>query len=196
MINQTEDLILLERITQLDDTALAQLYDRYGRLVFSIACQILADESLAEEVTQDVFVQIWKKALTYEPAQGKVLTWMSSITRHRAIDQIRRRRIRPEGSSIAWEDCCEENGDDTLDVEPKILSSEQRRQLIGALNTLPAEQREALALAYFKGFTQQEIALQLGEPLGTVKTRIRLALQKLRAVLESESPSYKSRKDY
>jgi RNA polymerase sigma-70 factor, ECF subfamily len=185
MTTPVEDGVLLDRITRQDTAALAQLYDRYGRLVFSIACQILSDESLAEEVTQDVFVQIWNKAATYEAAQGKVLTWLSSIARHRAIDQFRRRKVRPEGSSVAWDNCCDDSGDDTLDVEPKILSGEQRRQLVNALLTLPTDQREALALAYFKGLTQQEIATHLREPLGTIKTRIRLALQKLRSVMEA-----------
>lgn len=183
-MNAYDDPLLLQRIAREDQSALGILYDQYGRLIYSIACQILSDEVLAEEVTQDVFIQVWKKADTYNAAQGKVLTWLASIARHRAIDMLRRRSIRPEGRSIAWEDCCEDHIDDSLAVEPGLMDSETRQQLRLALASLPADQREALSLAYFNGLTQQEISAHLHEPLGTVKTRIRLALIKLRTVLD------------
>ncbi len=181
-----EDVLLLQRIAREDQTALGALYDLYGRLIYSIAYHVLSDEALAEEVTQDVFIQVWKKAALYDPGQGKVLTWLSSITRHRAIDMFRRRRVRPEGRSIAWEDCCEDQIDESLSVEPGVVDTEARKQIQKALSALPKDQREALSLAYFNGLTQQEIAQQLKEPLGTVKTRVRLALIKLRAVLDPD----------
>lgn len=187
VMNVLEDPLLLQRIAHQDQSALGILYDQYGRLIFSIACQILTDEVLAEEVTQDVFLQVWKKAETYNATQGKVLTWLSSIARHRAIDMLRRRSIRPEGRSVAWEDCCEDRMDDSLAVEPGMMDSETRLHLLQALAGLPPDQREALSLAYFNGLTQQEIAFRLHEPLGTVKTRIRLALIKLRGILDPAS---------
>ena len=183
-MNATEDPLLFQKIARKDQEALGVLYDQYGRLIFSIACQILSDEVLAEEVTQDVFLQVWKKAESYNPAQGKVITWLTSIARHRAIDMLRRRNIRPEGRSIAWDECCDDHMDDSLAVEPGMIDSESRLHLLQALTGLPPDQREALSLAYFNGLTQQEIAIRLHEPLGTVKTRIRLALIKLRGVLD------------
>jgi RNA polymerase sigma-70 factor, ECF subfamily len=185
-MNAQEDTDLLQRIAREDQAALGILYDQYGRLVYSIACQILSDEALAEEVAQDVFIQIWNKASTYNAAQGKVLTWLTSITRHRAIDMYRRRRVRPEGSSVTWEECCDDHSDESLAVEPQLQEIETRHQLQKALASLPKDQSEALALAYFKGLTQQEIAIHLNQPLGTVKTRVRLALLKLRAVLSPD----------
>ena len=189
-----DDAFLLQRIAQEDQISLGILYDQYGRLIYSIAWQILGDSSLAEEVTQDVFIQVWKKANTYDSSQGKVLTWLTSIARHRAIDIFRQRKIRPEGRSIAWEDCCEDHQDDSAEIERGMLNFEARKQLQEALSTLPKDQREALSLAYFNGLTQQEIAAQLNEPLGTIKTRVRLALLKLRAILDpdriSSSPDH------
>jgi RNA polymerase sigma-70 factor, ECF subfamily len=184
------DPLLLQRIAREDQVALGILYDQYGRLIFSIACQILSDDVLAEEVTQDVFIQVWNKADTYNVAQGKVLTWLTSIARHRAIDMLRRRNIRPEGRSVAWEECCEDHLDDSLAVEPGLIDSEARQQLLQALASLPNDQREVLSLAYFNGMTQQEISAHLHEPLGTVKTRIRLALIKLRGVLDPTRVSH------
>ena len=183
-MNANEEPLLLQRIAREDQTALGILYDQYGRLIFSIACQILGDDVLAEEVTQDVFLQVWKKAESYNAVQGKVITRLTSIARHRAIDMLRRRNIRPEGRSVAWEECCEDHMDDALAVEPGLIDSESRQHLLQALAGLPQDQREALSLAYFNGLTQQEIASHLQEPLGTVKTRIRLALIKLRGVLD------------
>jgi RNA polymerase sigma-70 factor, ECF subfamily len=176
------DITLIQRIARTDSTALSELYDRYGRMVFSVAVQVLGDSSTAEEVTQDVFVQIWNKASTYQESMGKVHTWIASVARHRAIDQYRRRSIRPEGHSVVWENCCEDLENAALAVEPGIIDSERHRALLQALNTLPEDQRKALTLAYFYGMTHEEIAAQLSQPLGTIKTRIRMALQKLRTV--------------
>lgn len=187
-MNQSEDLAQLHRIAVGDTVALTHFYDLYSRLVFSVAFHIVADAHLAEEVVQDVFIQVWKKAGTYDPNQGKVLTWVTSIARHRAIDQYRRLNVRAEGHSIAWDDCCIDNPDGNAEVEPGLISSEQREMMLKALADLPIDQREAIALAYFKGMTQQEIAAHLNEPLGTVKTRIRLGMQKLRVALISTSP--------
>jgi RNA polymerase sigma-70 factor (ECF subfamily) len=179
------DSFLIERITHQDTTALSELYDRYGRLVFSIALRILGDAETAEEITQDVFVLVWQKASSFDHAQGKLMTWIASIARNRSIDQLRRVRIRPEGYSIAWEDCCAEDADEQPGIENGVMDNHQRLLLIKSVNALPQDQREALSLAFFYGMTQQEISDKLNQPLGTVKTRIRLGLQKLRAVITS-----------
>jgi RNA polymerase sigma-70 factor (ECF subfamily) len=185
MAGHPDEVALIQRIAQADASALGLFYDMYNRLVFSIAYQVLNQEQLAEEVTQDVFLQIWNKAATYDAQQGKVLTWLTTIARHRAIDQFRRLRVRPEGHAIAWEDCCLDNPDDQLEIEPRVMNTEQSRQIQNAMSTLPSEQRQALALAYYTGMTQQQISEYLNEPLGTIKTRIRLGLQKLRSSLIS-----------
>jgi RNA polymerase sigma-70 factor (ECF subfamily) len=179
-----QDAHLIHRITNADSAALSELYDRYSRLIFSIAFHILGDSAVAEEVTQDVFVLVWNKAATFDPEQGKVLTWLTSVTRHRAIDHYRRLKVRPEGHSVGWEECCDENSEDGQSVEPDLITHEQRSMLMKSLAILPPDQREALTLAYFHGLTQQEIAAKLDQPLGTIKTRIRLALQKLRSTMD------------
>lgn len=184
-----DDKTLLQLIAQTHENALSELYDRYGRLVFSMALNIVGDSALAEEITQDVYLRIWNKAATYDPAQGKVTTWITSITRYRAIDVLRRLSVRPEGNRPAWAD--EEGFDlpDSIDVE-EAAALAQRKQLVRrAVKTLPPDQQTALSLAFFQGYSHSEIANILNEPLGTVKTRIRLAMQKLRQLLEEDNMS-------
>jgi RNA polymerase sigma-70 factor (ECF subfamily) len=159
-------------------------YDRYVNLVYSIAFSILGDPPLAEEVTQDVFLKIWRNLESYDPAKAKVNTWMSRIARNRAIDILRRQKALQQ--RVLWGDVSEMplgESVSTEDVVHRQLTKERVRQ---ALAQLPTEQREALALAYFQGLTQQEIADTLDEPLGTVKTRVRLGMQKLRGLLIDE----------
>ena len=163
--------------------AISELYDRYGRLVFSLALQIVGDSRVAEEVTQDVFVQVWNKADTFRPESGKVITWLASVARYRAIDVFRSQNVRPEGHQVSLEDGFSFEEDREADVEPAVDRLIERQRVRHALQQLPSDQRKALALAYFKGLTQQEISEALNEPLGTVKTRIRLAMQKLRQIL-------------
>jgi RNA polymerase sigma-70 factor (ECF subfamily) len=184
-----DDEALIRLIVHRRTEALSALYDRYSRLVFSMAFHSVGDRETAEEVTQDVFMRIWDKASTYRSDQAKVSTWLVSITRYRAIDMLRQRGVRPEQNSIGWEDLAagseptEEN--DPADEAERKLQQERVRVAIAAL---PAEQQLALALAFFQGLTHSEIAERLGEPLGTVKTRIRLAMQKLREVLRDDLP--------
>ncbi len=166
--------------------ALGALYDRYGRLVYTVAIHVVGDAETAEEITQDVFVRVWEGAHTYRPDLAKVSSWLISITRHRAIDELRRRGVRPEKDSAAWP---EDTGQDHMDGLPLLdgpeeqvedhLQSYRIRQVIASL---PAEQREVLGLAYFKGLSHSEIAEQLNQPLGTVKSRIRQAMQKVRDI--------------
>ncbi len=184
-----DDQTLLQLIAQTHENALSELYDRYGRLVFSMALNIVGDSALAEEITQDVYLRIWNKAATYDPVQGKVTTWITSITRYRAIDVLRRLSVRPEGNRPAWAD--EEGFDlpDPTDIE-EAAALAQRKQLVRrAVKTLPPDQQTALSLAFFQGYSHSEIAEILNEPLGTVKTRIRLAMQKLRQLLQEDDMS-------
>jgi RNA polymerase sigma-70 factor (ECF subfamily) len=181
-----DDEQLMVRIASAQTEALAEIYDRYGRLVFSLALRILDDESLAEEVTQDVFVQLWNKADQYRSAEGKVITWLTSMARNRSIDVLRRRAVRPEGHQIGWADGTSPDLADPVEVEEQVELDQDRHRLLGAISELPEEQRQVLALAYFQGYSHQEIANTLQEPLGTVKTRLRLAMQKLRQALERD----------
>ena len=182
----TTDEVLLQRIAEAQVEALSALYDRYARLVYSLALHMTGDAGAAEEITQDVFVQVWQKSDSYRPELGRVTTWLTSIARHRAIDQLRRQQVRPEGSWVGLDDLNPDQNVDSLAVEPEVLLRALRGRVRRALNDLPAEQQAALVLAFFQGMTQREIADALGEPLGTVKTRIRSGMQKLRQVLVEE----------
>lgn len=202
MVFEPDDIVLLQRIASSQKAtataALSELYDRYSRLVFSLAVHMVNDTALAEEITQDVFVLVWNKASTYQSDLGKVSTWLSSVARNRAIDSLRRLKARPEGHRAGPEDNFHtEEGylfDEALlgeragevAVEGVVELHQQRARLQKLLAELPPEQRRALALAYYQGLTQQEISEALHEPLGTVKTRIRLGLQKLRSLLAVE----------
>jgi RNA polymerase sigma-70 factor (ECF subfamily) len=181
-----DDATLIKLIAQSQADALGALYDRYNRLVFSLALNVVGDQATAEEVTLDVFTRVWEKAGTYRAARAQVNTWLSSITRYRAIDVLRRRGARPEQRSVSWAEV-------TVTLIPHVNGPEadaelemQRRRVRAAVAELPEEQKQVLALAYFKGYTHREIAQVLDLPLGTVKTRIRLALQKLRRTLHDE----------
>jgi RNA polymerase sigma-70 factor (ECF subfamily) len=186
MSSLSPDHLLFEQIRQKDPAALSELYDRYSRLVFGVALKILNDEQAAEEITQDVFLQIWNKAETYYPSFGNAASWIARIARNRSSDQYRYSHVRVEGHSTSWDDCCEDIPVEAPSIERHAITSDQRRSLLRAIRDLPAEQQKALALAFFQGMTHLEIATFLGEPLGTVKTRIRLAMQKLRSFLASE----------
>ncbi len=180
------DESLVRLIAQARAEALGVLYDRYSRLVFGLALNSVGDPATAEEITQDVFVRVWQRARQYHADRGKVSTWLTSITRHRAIDQLRRRGSRPEQHSVTWAEL-------PPGAEPSVNGPEQAAALAAdsdrvrsAMAQLSDEQKQVLALAYFQGLTQSQIAESLGLPLGTVKTRIRLGMQKLREMLQEE----------
>ena len=181
-----DDQSLIRLIAHSQESALSELYDRYSRLVYSLALNAVSDPATAEEITQDVFIRIWDHAGTYQAEKSKVVTWIASITRYRSIDVIRRRKIRPESQSVSWEIEPSASEMNSTNVEETVEISQKRRRVRQAISMLPEEQRQALAYAYFQGYTHREIAEVLGEPLGTVKTRIRLAMQKLRQLLEHE----------
>jgi RNA polymerase sigma-70 factor (ECF subfamily) len=162
---------LLRRLAQGDQKALGEFYDRYAGLANGLALRILRDGTEAEDVVQEVFVQIWRQAGRYDAARGTPEAWVCTIARTRALDRLRRRASRREDPQAA---APEPGG------RPH---TEEALAVRKALDVLPDEQRRALELAYYEGLTQSEIARQLGEPLGTVKTRIRSAMIRLREAL-------------
>lgn len=183
-----DDETLIRLVTGKREEALSELYDRYNRLVFSLALNVVRDPATAEEIVLDVFTRIWDKAATYRVDAAQVSTWLTSITRYRAIDVLRRQGARPERESTSWNNL-------PLSAHPQVDGPEpaaelvlRRKRLQIAIRDLPAEQRQVLALAYFEGHTQREIAEATGQPLGTVKTRIRLAMKKLRETLQDFAP--------
>jgi len=185
-LSDLDDTDLLRMIAQERHDALSELYDRYGRLVYSLAFHILGDGESAEEVTQDVFWRVWEKAETYRAEQARVSTWLTSIARNRAIDVFRQRRVRPEGQSISWgmltpNSVPKVEGRTPEEIADRTLVNNQLKE---AISSLPAEQRSALILAFFYGYSHSQIAEKLQEPLGTVKTRIRMAVIKLRGLLK------------
>jgi RNA polymerase sigma-70 factor, ECF subfamily len=181
-----DDETLLRLIARSQENALSVLYDRYSRLVYSVALNALSDPAKAEEVTQDVFVRVWEKADTFRVEQGHVATWLAGITRNRSIDVFRRGRSRLEDQQISWEDAESFNPTDPQNVEAEADLAQRQRRVRWAVAQLPDEQKRALGLAYFQGLSHPEIAQTLGEPLGTIKTRIRLGMQKLRLLLQNE----------
>lgn len=172
---------LLRMVVRGDEYALGVLYDRYIRLVYAISLRITGNRETAEEVVQDVFQAIWQSAAGYRPNGASVSSWMMSITRHRAIDATRSKRERARARE-AMLDPGLPTGDDAS-PENEASRSDLRASVREALATLPAAQRQAIELAYYGGMTRDEIARTTGEPLGTIKTRLRLGLIKLRDLL-------------
>jgi RNA polymerase sigma-70 factor (ECF subfamily) len=169
--------------------ALDQLYERYCRLVFGLALAIVGDRSTAEEITLDVFMRVWQKAASYRADHAKVSTWLTHIARHHAIDVLRRQAVRPDQSALSLDEVTPDGAIQTQDAEKLAEHLLLRERVRSAISRLPAEQMQALMLAYFGGYTQSQIADILQQPLGTVKTRIRLAMQKLRELLSAEQES-------
>ncbi len=175
---------LVHALTRGEAWAMTALYERYARLVYSLALKILNDRGAAEETVQEVFVKVWKRARDYDAARGKFSSWLSGIAHHHAIDELRRRRVRPAASED--ENAMAEVVADNPAPFDQALQSLERRRIAEALAAIPPEQRRCIEMAYFEGYTQQEISERLSEPLGTVKTRMRLGMQKLRVLLEQE----------
>jgi len=170
----------------MQEGALTQLYERYSRVIFSLALAIVNDQATAEEVTLDVFLRVWQKAASYRADQAKVSTWLTHITRHHAIDILRRRAARLDHYAITLDDVAFHGESSEQDPQQFAELSTRRERVHAALAKLPKEQKQALLLAYFGGYTQHQIAEKLKQPLGTIKTRLRLALQKLRDFLQDE----------
>jgi RNA polymerase sigma factor (sigma-70 family) len=173
---------LVELVAEKDGDALEALYDRYGRAAFSLARRILAEETLAQDVVQEVFLSLWRNAHRFDAGRGTVATYLLSMTHHRAVDVVRR-----EEKLRRWR-----TSDEVLDFEPdpkggvedEVEAGQRRAEVRAALAVLPPAQREALLLAYFGGYTQREVAALVGIPLGTVKTRMAAGMRKLKQALQ------------
>lgn len=182
---KTIDEELLERIAAGDAGALGELYDTYGRIVFAIIYRMLASPEAAEEVVQDVFHAVWRRAGGYQRDRGAVRTWLLSIARNAAIDWRRTKGKRVE-REVDLDAAAALRGDSS--VEETVMQSLRAERVRDAVRGLPPEQRDVLALAFWGGLTQTEIAERTGTPLGTVKSRVRLGMARLRQRLV-ESPS-------
>ncbi|MBI5305535.1 MAG: sigma-70 family RNA polymerase sigma factor [Chloroflexi bacterium] len=173
---------LVDALMRGETWVMSALYDRYGRLVFSLALRILNDRTAAEETVQEVFVKVWRRARNFDASRGKFSSWLTGIAHHHAIDELRRRRVRP---SVAEDEMAVL---DVVDSGPAphelAVQSHERHRIREALGAIPLEQRRAIEMAYFEGLTQQEIADALEQPLGTIKTRMRLGMQKLKTLLD------------
>jgi RNA polymerase sigma-70 factor (ECF subfamily) len=172
------DHTALERMARGDHDALAELYDRYGRLLYSLALRILRDTGDAEDVVQDVFSQAWRQASRYESTRGNVVAWLMNLTRSRAIDRVRSRRARPQPA--AGDVRAIDVPDMTEPVDEQLEVSSRAALIRAAVDELSVLQRVAIELAFYQGLTHVDIAERLELPLGTVKTRIRQGLMKLK----------------
>jgi RNA polymerase sigma-70 factor (ECF subfamily) len=180
--SNADDVALMRRMVEADETALGALYDRWVRSLYSLVLHLLKDPDEAEDVVEETFWQAWRKAGSYEPSRGAVSTWLLTIGRRKALDRLRaRKRSREDmlADDRTLADLPSGEPDPSLDVE----GAELRENVRQALNGLPDEQRQVIELGYFNGLSQSEIADVTGQPLGTVKTRMRLGMQKLREPL-------------
>lgn len=182
----TSDAALIRRIAQGDDRALAELYDRYAATVLGIALKVVRQRESAEEITQEAFWRVWQRASTFDSSRGNVAPWLFGIVRNLSIDELRRRAVRPQSVYDDDDRSVLDTLADDADVAETVWIDTQRSAVRAAMRQLAPEQREALELAYFSGLTQREIADKLGNPLGTVKTRVRLGLLKLRDLLNGQ----------
>jgi RNA polymerase sigma-70 factor, ECF subfamily len=175
---------LIEKVANQDRDAFSQLYDRFSTLVFSLALRMLRVRSDAEDLLQEVFVQVWRQAQGYSSARGSPEAWIINIARSRAIDKIRSIRRREKNFVLTDDPARAESGEN---VESSAAESEVKLTMNSALANLPEAQRKVLELAYFDGLTQTEIAERLAEPLGTIKTRMRSGIQRLREMLGTQA---------
>ncbi len=183
-VGEISDEQLVARTVQGDVAAFEALYDRYAPTVMGLALRIVADRDLAEEVVQETFWRVWRNAASFQGQRGTFAGWLLGITRNLAIDFCRRRSVRPQVLLDQADDSpIERVPDQSVDVADSAWTAIKYQQVYAALNDLPSEQRHVIELAYFGGLTRQEIAATTGEPLGTIHTRARLALKKLRAAL-------------
>lgn len=183
-VSQLDDFELMQEISRGNEAALGELYDRYSRLVFSVAFGVVQDRQTAEEVTLDIFTRAWEKGSTYDPQLAKVSTWLTRLARNRAIDRLRREKVRPLQDSVSWAEVSSEPVIEKNPPEATVHLSMEQQRVRAAVASLPSAQQEVLALAFFNGLSHSEIAQKLELPLGTVKGRIRAAMQKLRDLLE------------
>ena len=171
----TEDITLLERVRNGDQVAMAEIFDRHGRAVYSVALHVLKDCGHAEDVMQEIFFQVWQKSATFVQTRGSLRTWLLAVARNRAIDFLRRRKPTDSVEDVILTSCS--------DVDAEAERNAMIEKVKKALKELPEEQQQSMNLAYFEELSHAEISERTGLPLGTVKTRIRLALNTLRKAL-------------
>ena len=176
-----DDRALLRAVAARDKEALRQLYTRHSAVLFALALKVLSDRPEAEDVLQEAFVQVWKTAGSFDEGRGKPIGWLIMLTRSRAIDRLRSRKTRTRVTESMAKDASQVG--EARTPADEALATEAQRTVRTALKSLPSEQRVAIELAYFGGLTQFEIAQQLSQPLGTVKTRIRNGMMRLREQL-------------
>jgi RNA polymerase sigma-70 factor, ECF subfamily len=182
------DETLATQVARGNSAALEVLYDRYASIILGISLKVTGDQALAEDVLQETFWRVWQSAATYQPQLGSFTGWLFRIARNLAIDAYRRRNVRPQAiSGLEGSDpILDEMPDPNTDVPEQAQSILKNRQIRKALASLPVVQRQVIEMAYFYGMTRQEIAEATGEALGTIHTRARLALQKLRGEFERD----------
>lgn len=174
------DHVLWSRLRERDVGSLEALYDRYGAYVHGLALRVLGRPEEAEEIVQDVFWQLWKGSVEYDPGRGGFRTWLFAITRSRCLDRLRRRRTQP---TVEW--APDVSGPVTAsNPEREAYLAERQRKVMSALEDLPDGQRRALELGFFSGLSHREIADRLGEPLGTIKSRIKMGMDRLKKSLK------------
>lgn len=186
-VQQIADREMIERIGRGDQSAFSALYDRLSRPLYSLALRMLGDAGDAQDALQDVFLQIWSRAATYNPEQSTVFSWTVLLTRSRVIDRLRarKRRLRVVDSATGDEDVDVADASTMESAADTADKNDEAARVRSVLNNLPSEQREAIELAFFGDLTHHEIAARLGEPLGTIKARIRRGLLKLRERLRT-----------
>lgn len=179
-----DDQLVIGAVAQGDSHALEILYDRYSAVVYRLAFRMLKNREQSEEIVQEVFWRVWRRSASFERERGRVAQWIFGIAHNLCIDEMRRMRARPNPMYDNDENpLIPQLVDDHVDVPATAWANEQRRVIISALASLPSAQRQAIELAYFNGLSHQEIAEHLDRPLGTIKTRVRLGLQKLGSLL-------------
>lgn len=170
------DGALVAAIRNGNQEAMAELYDRYSSVVYAVALRVLGDTSAAEDILQEIFMQLWRKPGAFDASRGNLAPWLAVITRNRAVDVLRKRRPQSELE------------DTTLTVNPDFAGEADRGLIVekvrSALQAMSSQQRSALEMAYFEGYSHSEISAKTGEPLGTIKTRIRSGLMQLRKLVE------------
>jgi RNA polymerase sigma-70 factor (ECF subfamily) len=180
------ELDLLARVAKRERAAFEQLYDRYSNIIYATAMKFLKEDADAQDVVQDVFIQIWDKAKLYDPAKGKPLTWALTLTRNRSIDRIRAIQRRTRLRDDFEKETVVDESAGVREALSGVDASEKSQILRDAVGRLSPEQRNVIELAFFSGFTQSEIADRLGEPLGTIKARARRGLMKLKEILGTQ----------
>ncbi|MBI1808196.1 MAG: sigma-70 family RNA polymerase sigma factor [Ignavibacteria bacterium] len=177
---------MIQKIKQNQESALSELYDRYGQLLYSFVMRMLRSVEDAEDIVQDVFLQVWNKADSYEQTKGTVYTWLVTMTRNRAIDRLRSKGYKKHSREIDINSLIMVADEVPSNPHTKTVANESQQMVAGALKQLSVDQQQVLALAYYEGYSQSEIAAKLNVPLGTVKSRMRKGLMTMRSWLQEK----------